>query len=143
MSQAGCSLTFFIFEAEMFVICSYVLVIVHENTSQKLWILLINTNKQTVTRAIRKHFFQQILVRFLIFFGTKKVCSLVFLIFRKCQPWVVPSMFLNFYQTPGSCSYKIVLIKQRWKQPPEVFCKNAGRKDFAKFREKHLCGSLF
>ena len=50
----------------------------------------------------------------MIFFRTKKVCSLVFLIFRKCQPWVVPSMFLNFYQTPGSCSYKIVLIKQRW-----------------------------
>ena len=29
------------------------------------------------------------------------------------------------------------------KQPPEVFCKKYGLKNFAKFTGKHLCQSLF
>ena len=36
----------------------------------------------------------------------------MFLIFRKCQPWVALCMLLNFCQISGSCSYKIVLIKK-------------------------------
>ena len=54
-----------------------------------------------------KSFFQQ--STFFEFFKTRIGCSLIFLIFRERHPSVVLSMFLNYCQVSGSCSYKIVL----------------------------------
>ena len=67
---------------------------------------------QTISRAFKKCFFSRSGHVFWVFLWTKTVFSLVFLIFRECQPWIVHSMFLNFWQISVLCSNKIVLIKK-------------------------------
>ena len=57
---------------------------------------------QVDTRVYKKRFFfSRSKVPFWNFLEQEKVWNLMFLIFRKCEPWIIPTMFLSFFQISG------------------------------------------
>ena len=66
----------------------------------------------TQFRAISESFFYWIKLSFCIALEQQRVCSLVFLVFRKYQLWIALRMFLKLCLISGSCSYCVVLIKE-------------------------------
>lgn len=70
----------------------------------------IQTKQQKLKTSV---FFGRYKQVFSIFPEQKKYATWISLIFRKCQPCIIFSMFLTFCQILDSCFYKIDLIKQK------------------------------